>query len=232
VPAVIRLLSAQKSKQRRKSIKRLKAMPGQGYRFPAIDERVQQDDSITAEAKIQKQKQGSNRPSGELLELLELKIGARVVLTRNLNVDRGLVNGALGQVEAINGKYITVLFSDGERELLTRVSQKIPLPNSEWMLLRKQFPMELAFAVNCFIYKQGLTVDNALIYLDDTFFEVGQAYVALTRVTSLQGLHLAAFNPKAIMTNPRVTAYLNTMRPLLIRSSSQIDNLLADLDFK
>ena len=46
---------------------------------------------------------------------------------------------------------------------------------------------------------QGLSLDCAIIDLSENVFSDGMAYVALSRVRSLLGLHLVAFHPKSIM---------------------------------
>ena len=58
--------------------------------------------------------------------------------------------------------------------------------------------MILTFAVT--IHKrQGLSLDNAIIYLSDRVFSPGMAYVALSCVRTLSGVHLTAFEPSSII---------------------------------
>ena len=62
---------------------------------------------------------------------------------------------------------------------------------------RKQFPLILAYAIT--IHKcQGLSLDTAIVDLSDEVFSDGMAYVALSRVRSLDGLFLTAFDPQSI----------------------------------
>ena len=55
----------------------------------------------------------------------------------------------------------------------------------------------LAFAIT--IHKcQGLSLTSAIIDLSDSIFCAGMAYVALSRVRTMDGLHLTKFDPIAI----------------------------------
>ena len=66
-----------------------------------------------------------------------------------------------------------------------------------YYVYRKQFPLILAYAVT--IHKcQGLSLDCAIVDLSEKVFSAGMAYVALSRVRSLSGLHLVAFDAKSI----------------------------------
>ena len=76
---------------------------------------------------------------------------------------------------------------------------------------RKQFSLILASAVT--IHKcQGLSLDCAIIDLSDQVFSAGMAYVALSRVQSLSGVHLAAFDPKSIMVSVACLKEVNRLR--------------------
>ena len=58
----------------------------------------------------------------------------------------------------------------------------------------------MAYAVT--IHKcQGLSLDCAIVDLSDNVFCAGMAYVAMSRVRTLEGFHLTAFDPKSIIVN-------------------------------
>ena len=73
-----------------------------------------------------------------------------------------------------------------------------------------QLPLIYAWAMT--IHKsQGSTLTNALIDVGDSIFECGQIYVALSRVTSLEGLFLVEFNPQKIKINKKVFDFYNSL---------------------
>ena len=136
---------------------------------------------------------------------LHLKIGARVMCVANLDMsgDQQIVNGSQGIVEKIIGGIPLVHFNNGVKKLMEYHS---------WMsddiegLGIQQIPLILAWAIT--IHKaQGVTLESAIIDAGDNIFEYGQTYVALSRVKTLEGLHLHQFNYMKITTNPKVIDY-------------------------
>lgn len=64
-------------------------------------------------------------------------------------------------------------------------------------IVRKNFPLIPCWA--CTVHKvQGLSLKSAVITLGSSLFERGMGYVALSRVCTLNGLGLTAFNPNLI----------------------------------
>ena len=129
---------------------------------------------------------------------LSLAVGARVMLRRNIDTEAGLVNGAIGTVLSISVNRVTVQFDHISEPYDVEMVRSRFMVMKNFYVYRKQFPLILAYAVT--IHKcQGLSLDCAIIDLSDQVFSAGMAYVALSRVRSLSGLHLAAFDPKSIM---------------------------------
>ncbi len=127
---------------------------------------------------------------------LKLKVGARVVVTRNLDVSQGIVNGTIGTVENILPSLITVRRSkDNDLMCVQPVKHRVKLKGSSCIVVREQFPLILAWAVT--VHRvQGMTLSTDVsVYLDSTFFANGQAYVALSRVKRYTQLHLLTYDP-------------------------------------
>ena len=129
-------------------------------------------------------------------EVLELKVGAKVICIKN-SQDRSYVNGSMGVVinfdnegapviELTNGKKVTIVSDSWKIEEDGKVKAEI-----------SQLPIKLAWAIT--VHKsQGMTLDKAEIDLSRSFAS-GQGYVALSRLKSLEGLYLKGFNPQALM---------------------------------
>ena len=88
---------------------------------------------------------------------------------------------------------------------------------------REQFLLILAYAVTV-QKRQGLSLDCAIVDLSDKVFSAGMAYVALSRVRSLAGLHLSAFDPKSIERSiqERSPAVSNAIPAVRVRNVSSL----------
>jgi ATP-dependent DNA helicase PIF1 len=85
----------------------------------------------------------------------------------------------------------------------------VELPNGEVQASRKQVPLILAWALS--IHKaQGQTLERVRVNLDKVF-EKGQAYVALSRATSQEGLQVLGFHPSKVMAHYRVIEFYNRL---------------------
>jgi ATP-dependent DNA helicase PIF1 len=132
---------------------------------------------------------------------LTLKVGAQVLLLKTLDQSAGLVNGARGVVLRLSGagasRLPTVRFMSGLEVTLGQERYSCEMGGRE-VASRRQLPLALAWAIS--IHKsQGQSLDAVEMDLRNTF-EVGQAYVALSRARSLGGLVLVSrFEPSCVV---------------------------------
>ena len=144
-------------------------------------------------------------------ETLTLKLGARVMFTKNdSSSEKRYYNGKLGIVSHLTDKTITVT-CEGE--------EPIDVHRETWENIRytsdagseavqpevigtfSHYPLRLAWAIT--IHKaQGLTFDRVVIDAADAF-AAGQVYVALSRCRSLEGIVLLTPIPSHALTNAR-----------------------------
>ena len=151
-------------------------------------------------------------------EELQLKIGAQVMFLRN-DSDQRWVNGTVGQVTRI-GKTVHVDVDGEEHEVLPAVweryrydyDQETKTLTREVIAEFTQFPLRLAWAVT--IHKsQGQTYERAIIDLGNRAFAPGQTYVALSRITSLDGLYLTrGLRPSDVMVDADVERFMSAAR--------------------
>ncbi|XP_078621306.1 uncharacterized protein LOC144887780 [Branchiostoma floridae x Branchiostoma japonicum] len=183
---------------------------------------------------------GSYKTSNDrgLKETVSLAVGARVMVTVNIDVSDGLVNGALGKVVGIdntqNDVHTVLVTFDSDRvgrQAMADSQYKdsypgaVPIKRQTLPILtgskqsvqaqRAQFPLTLAWG--CTIHRvQGKTLDRIVVSMDDkSNFMPGQCYVAMSRVKTLNGLYLLGFDPKSIRCNPDVVQEMNRLRQKL-----------------
>lgn len=140
---------------------------------------------------------------------LELKVGAQVMLTININVEKGFVNGSRGVIIDCNSDLLSVKFIKGE--IMTFERHEFKYQDDEKVLgTRFQFPFVLAYCLT--IHKiQGSTIDCAIIDIGNSIFENHMSYVALSRVKSLDGLYIKSFNPYKIKVDQKVEEFYNNL---------------------
>jgi ATP-dependent DNA helicase PIF1 len=183
--------------------------------------------ALTAKAEISGDFGGRNYPAEEALEL---KVGAQVMFLRN-DVGQGdgprWVNGTIGTVTRIDSTVFVDV--DGEvHEVEPTIWEKFRYNYSpETKKLTKdvvaeftQFPLRLAWAVT--IHKsQGKTYDAAIVDLGTRAFTSGQTYVALSRITTLEGLYLTRpLRPSDITVDPDVERFMRDARPVRVPLSA------------
>lgn len=135
---------------------------------------------------------------------------------RNLNVLYGIVNGARGTVVRVQSNDNNVSTIDVAFDHSINLPQALCSNNGTYCvnIVRQEFIFRNIYiirnvsSVTCWaaiVHKiQGLSLDSAVICIDNSIFEHGQAYVALRRVRTLEYSYLSSFDVSKITANATV----------------------------
>ncbi|XP_054746145.1 ATP-dependent DNA helicase PIF1-like [Anastrepha obliqua] len=140
--------------------------------------------------------------TGGLPKELKIFVGAKVMLRSNIDVSKGLVKGNMGfiteiiwpnfrrdQLYAEDIPSVRIDFGSDGVHMIKPISIQFPAKYSYGTAERRMLPLILSWTST--VHKmQGCTVDHAVIYLGSRLFAAGQAYVALSRVRSLDGMRI------------------------------------------
>lgn len=132
-------------------------------------------------------------------EQLQLKVGAQIMFIKNdLNPEKRFFNGKMGLIKSLSDEEILVQFPDEDKAIAVEkyewqniryfVNPDTKEIEEEVMGTFVHYPIKLAWSIT--VHKsQGLTFDKAALDVSQVFLP-GQAYVALSRLRSLDGLIL------------------------------------------
>ena len=121
------------------------------------------------------------------------------------NFQDGYVNGTLGHVISIGSDVLTIKRLDGKIIQVKKHIFEFLSGSGEIIAKAKNFPLTLAWAIT--IHKsQGASIEKALISLDRLWLH-GQAYTALSRLTSADGLHLVCWDKKSFIVDKKVLKF-------------------------
>ena len=233
--------------------RKLEELPGTVFLLEARDEYP----ASVSKQDIDKVLSRGRSKTGGLDYKILIKENARVMLTSNIDIADRLINGQMGTVIKFGfnsntqvPRVIYVKFDDNEagKGLIDRSNNSFakenkvvpiecilarfkvkPAKASSPEIQRVQFPITLAWT--CTVHKvQGLTLDNVVISFDlfkQRSFNYGQVYVALSRCTSLNGIHiLGRLESKHVRADPRVHKEYERLRNTSPQYTTQLRNEL------
>ncbi len=221
---------------------RLAQLPGEEFVSEAIiDKKDRRTKHIEVDFSDMKRAE-----TGGLHVTLKLKKGAVMKMVSNVSVADGLTNGARGIVQDIKyhietktgkKKIDCILFKFFDPRVGTEAKASSPFKrqypdcvpiytHTTTFLYKKHaefmitgFPLTLSFASTIHTV-QGLTLDRIVVDFS-CISRKGQAYVALSRVRSLDGLQILNFKKTAIKKNPEVEKEMERLRNNTIESEIQ-----------
>lgn len=152
---------------------------------------------------------------------LTIKVGAQIMLLNN-DKEKRWANGTIATVERIDSEEGRIYIATAEQQVYAvepyiwenvrySFDEEKQEVITETIGMFTQFPLRLAWAIT--IHKsQGLTFDRVSIDLKERIFSGGQAYVALSRCRTLEGMYLnAPLKMRDIITRHEVSVYYSTM---------------------
>lgn len=155
---------------------------------------------------------------------LRLKVGAQVIFCRN-DFGYGIVNGTIAKVVDLSDDFIKVVLENGNEINVEKMrwEKRESVYNKETKKVETeitgsftQYPLKLAWAIT--IHKsQGMTFDRMHFDLTRGTFAPGQAYVAISRMRSLDGLTLSnKIRHNHILQNTEIKAFANSFNDVLL----------------
>lgn len=156
-------------------------------------------------------------------EVLELKIGAKVIFVKN-NYEAGYFNGTLGEIVRITPDGWPVVKIDDDREIVAKMEDwSVTNEFGKNLATFSQIPLRLAWAIT--VHKsQGMTLEKAEMDLSKTF-ECGQGYVALSRVKSWDGLKLLGANGNVLRMDELAMAADKRFQQLSVEIEEVYENI-------
>ena len=118
-----------------------------------------------------------NRCRERLPDKLVLKVGARVVQRRNLDIQGGWVNGTMAVVTHLHSNCIVIqkLTNPSHKYPIPRFRQRIEVRGASYSIMRQQFPLQLAYGVTvhrvlcrkqlCVSVTNSLSLDRLMLHL-------------------------------------------------------------------
>jgi len=157
-----------------------------------------------------------------VLEVVKLKKDAVVIFIKN-SIEKDFVNGTIGVVIGFDKEGMPLVKTSSGRIIKVEEDDWIvENDDGEKLATVTQIPLRLAWAIT--IHKsQGMTLDLAQIDLSKTF-EVGQGYVALSRVKTIEGLQLLGLNSMALKVDPLILRIDKPIKKASQRAMEKIES--------
>ena len=145
---------------------------------------------------------------------VSLRVGAEVILLKNLDLSAGLVNGCRGVVMSFTKAksplpIVHFRIGNSVKQVLSRTIHRANWElksGSKIIASRNQIPLQLAYALT--VHKcQGQTLSNIYVDFRSRAFTSGQAYVALSRTADIQNLAIGKLSATDVKVSDKVVKF-------------------------
>jgi ATP-dependent DNA helicase PIF1 len=154
---------------------------------------------------------------------VELVENSQVIITRNIDITGGLVNGTRGIVKHLHKDFVIIKDTQGNNHSIVYYkdilgggsggsggSGKKSANKAADKSHILHMPLKVSYALS--IHKsQGMTIDAMEIDLGDNIFTCGQGYTALSRAKSLRSIRVIDVSNQSFKINPFVKAFYNNI---------------------
>jgi PIF1-like helicase/Helicase len=183
--------------------KLMEQLPGEMETFYAVDKASIEDNQAANE--VSREYLQTIQMPGLPPSILTLKVGAPVMLLRNLRPRDGLCNGTRLVITKLERHVIEAMILTGDykgsRHLIPRIDLSTLDGELPWIVTRRQFPIRPCFAMTV-NKSQGQSLETVGIDLQTSAFSHGQLYVALSRCTEAN--RLTVILPEGVETTPNI----------------------------
>jgi ATP-dependent DNA helicase PIF1 len=154
---------------------------------------------------------------------VELVENSQVIITRNIDIVNGLVNGTRGIVKNLFKDFVIIKDTQGNLHNIVYYKDILEgggsgsgssgAKKSAKAAVKSHIlhmPLKVSYALS--IHKsQGMTIDAMEIDLGDNIFTCGQGYTALSRAKSLRSIRVIDVSNQSFKINPFVKAFYNNI---------------------
>ena len=121
------------------------------------------------------------------LEIISFKIGAKVIVTRNIDKSKGIINGLTGTVISFREESVEIRTENSQRVWIEMTEQVHQIGTNKYYCI-KYIPIILGWAITS-CRCQGMTLSYAEIHLS-LQYTCGHIYTAISRLKSLDSLSI------------------------------------------
>lgn len=153
---------------------------------------------------------------------VELVENSQVIVTRNIDIAAGIVNGTRGIIKNLFKDFVIIKDVDGNlhnisyyTDVLDKNDKSAKAAKSAAKSYILHMPLKVSYALS--IHKsQGMTIDALEIDLGDNIFTCGQGYTALSRAKSLKSIRIIEVSKQSFKINPYVKVFYNNVHNVKI----------------